>query len=235
MREKILFEIQRIAKSNGGKPPGRSLFETETGIRKSKWEGVIWARWSDAVSEAGFTPNARNEKLVEMHLLQKLVSIFRHYRKFPTVAEMRLYRKIDPNFTNHSVLLEHFGGIQNLRRQFSDWANKDGQYSDISVMLVDVTRDEVLNSHRVSTEGYVYLIKSGVHYKIGRSDDLERRVKEIRVALPEAASLYHTIQTDDPPGIESYWHRRFADRRANGEWFKLTSDDVAAFRRRKFQ
>ncbi len=65
-------------------------------------------------------------------------------------------------------------------------------------------------------DGSVYLIQSGQYYKIGRSDELERRVKEIRIALPEAAVLVHTITANDPPGIEACWHRRLANRGGRG-------------------
>jgi hypothetical protein len=80
----------------------------------------------------------------------------------------------------------------------------------------------------------VYLIKSARFYKIGRTNSAGRREYELAIQLPERASMVHQIKTDDPVGIEEYWHKRFRDKRRNGEWFELSAADVAAFRRRRF-
>jgi hypothetical protein len=99
-----------------------------------------------------------------------------------------------------------------------------------------VAADPVLDGEgaQVLAEGFVYLIKSGRHFKIGKANSVEARHRQLKIQLPQVAEVVHRIKTDDPYGIESYWHRRFADKRLNGEWFALSAEDVKAFRRRKF-
>lgn len=52
----ILREIKRTTQANGGKPLRKIQFESDTGIKRYDWFGVYWARWSDALREAGYLP-----------------------------------------------------------------------------------------------------------------------------------------------------------------------------------
>ncbi len=53
----ILQEIKRTTQANGGTPLRKIEFESETRIKRYDWFGVYWARWSDALREAGCLPH----------------------------------------------------------------------------------------------------------------------------------------------------------------------------------
>src|SRR5262245_13002989 len=232
MRDQILNEIRKLAAANGGQPPGVRAFETATGITEGSWRGLYWARWSDALKEAGFEPNKWQGKSEADFIFQKFIAAARHHKRIPTIMELRMYRRTCADFPNERTINLYFGSKAKLLSNLRSWVADKPDYADVIEMLgTEVAEAE----HSKPIEGLVDLSRSGPHYKIGGSDEIERRVKEIRIALPEAATLVHSIRTDDPAGIEAYWHRRFANRRANGEWFRLTNADVAAFKRRKYQ
>jgi hypothetical protein len=235
MRDRIIAEIRRLAAADGSAPPGRGTFERETGIRQAEWYGIYWARWGDALAEAGFSPNELRSKFDANLLMQKLAEASRHYGRVPTSGDFRMYRRTDPEFPSHSTIENHFPTKAALIVALRTWLSEQPQFEDVVALLPNGLVEQPSPRVAKVRDGYVYLLQSGPHYKIGRSDDIDRRMKEIRVALPDKSVVAHFITTDDPPGIEAYWHKRFADRRANGEWFKLTPADVLAFKRRKFQ
>lgn len=84
--------------------------------------------------------------------------------------------------------------------------------------------------------GLVYLVRISTDdsYKIGVTANLEQRLHDLRAELGVPIDLVHSLKTDDMYGVEQYWHRRFATKWTGrrGERFRLTGDDVEAFRRR---
>ena len=81
----------------------------------------------------------------------------------------------------------------------------------------------------VDGKGFVYLLRAplapGV-YKIGRSDDPERRLKDIQCMSPIGIALECVKPTNDMGRVEALLHSRFDSKRKHGEWFWLTEEDV---------
>lgn len=237
-KQHIIDEIVRTAEKNGGHPLGKQRFQLETGIKQSDWYGKYWARWGDAVKEAGYQPNTMQSSYDEGWLIEQLISFIREIKRFPVSGEFRLKARTDSTFPSHDTI-RRFGSKAAIAKKILNYCQEKSGYDDIIVICeplayIEVKRNEVKDSEDDSDFGYVYLIKSARYYKIGRSNSIGRREYELSIQLPEKVTTEHIIKTDDPVGIEAYWHRRFKEKRKSGEWFELTTKDVQAFKRRKF-
>ena len=155
----------------------------------------------------------------------------------PTVSELVLRRRQDNTLPNVRVF-ERFGPKATWAKKIAAYCRERDDDADVLAIVTPlVVEEETLDEESLddgAQYGFVYLLKSGRYFKIGHSTDVGRRRYDLAIQLPEAVSEEHVIRTDDPTGIEHYWHVRFANRRKNGEWFELTRADVTAFKRRKF-
>ncbi len=234
-KQHILAEILRTAENNNGKPLGRRRFASATGIRQHDWSGVYWANWSEAVREAGLPPNRESTPVSPERICEELIDLTRELGRFPSRAQRQLKRRRDPSFVGGAALAR-IGGTRELLELVLDYCRKQPGYEDI-VRICEPLEQALDRPQRRSAGkafSYVYLFRSGRYYKLGHSALPGRRHGELSIQLPQALVVIHTIKTDDPAGVEAYWHKRLHDKRVNGEWFVLTREDVQMFKRRTF-
>jgi hypothetical protein len=247
MRDKqfILSEIQRTAALNGGQPLGQRAFKNATGILRHEWMGRYWIRWPDAVSEAGFQPLESTQAFEVEEMLEQVAKLARKYKRYPIEAEILMEKRGNGNdrVPSPDILRAGLGRKPEAIRKVLDYCSNRDEYADVIAILAKeivgtkpVSDDEtIITSKNQSPSGYVYLVKSGRLYKIGYSENHWRRKSELHKQTSEGITEIHTIAAiDDAPGIERYWHERFKEKRQHGEWFDLSSEDVSAFRKRKF-
>jgi Meiotically Up-regulated Gene 113 (MUG113) protein len=235
-KEQILTAIRKAAAANGGAPLGRGRFFAETGIKEADWHGRYWVRWSDAVREAGFVPNAYNKARDGDEMLEKLSTLVKELKHFPVVGELKLRCRTDSTFPNPKTF-SRFGSKRQLIATLRAFA-QTRDYEDV-VDICDRTagstapRLTATDTDPDVSIGYVYLVQHGTRreFKVGRTNNPLRREGEIGIELPQRLKPVHVIETDDPVGIEAYWHRRFAEKRLKNEWFALSQNEVRAFRR----
>jgi len=238
-RNEILYEIKRTARANGGKPLGRSRFEQETGINPYAW-GRYWSRFSDAQREAGFEPNLLNEALEFDVVVEKYVALIRELGKIPTNAELRIRRTQDPEFPSPNTFARLGNKNERVPRILAYCRDKPG-YEDVVALCStvsgpkDASNDEpvLLDADGAATRvGFVYLIRGRRgEYKLGHMSVVDRRLSELATGSSVDLEVVHEIKTDDPLGVEAYWHQRLSKSRIKNEWFKLSSSDVRAFKR----
>jgi Meiotically up-regulated gene 113 len=172
-------------------------------------------------------------------VLEKYVELTRRLGHVPTSGERRLERATnDPSFPSEGVYAR-FGSKNELIGKALGYCRESSEHADVVPILESGYQpsraaDDQLASWIESgaAYGFVYLLRGHAHeYKIGRTNLVDRRVSELGATSPVEQTLVHEIKTDDPVGVEAYWHARFAEKRMRGEWFRLSAVDVRAFKK----
>lgn len=89
------------------------------------------------------------------------------------------------------------------------------------------------NESLIEIKGYIYFIyspelyKKGFKYiKIGRTKNLEKRIKQLQTGNPFDLTFYKTIFIDNYKEIEVNLHKKYKHKNKRGEWFDIQFSDV---------
>ena len=233
----ILDAIKRVAVVNGGKAPGRLRFERETGIRMSDWYPHLWLRWGDALVEAGYIANELQTAISNEILIRKYIDVTRELAHLPVEGELLRKARTDKSFPSRNTFAR-LGGKEGLVDIVLQYCRAHPGHGDIIELCTHRSLSKPKTGAGNSAEskvltGFVYLMKSGRHYKIGRTISVGSRQRQLAIKIPVRPKTIHGIERDDPVGVEAYWHNRFSNKRGEGEWFDLSPEDVKAFKRWK--
>ncbi|RWC41421.1 MAG: GIY-YIG nuclease family protein [Mesorhizobium sp.] len=235
LKAEILRQIKRLAEEDGS-PPGRARFQNATGIKHHEWRGLIWRTWGEALEEAGFAPKSLTGPIDADVVLNAVVHLARRLKRFPNSSDLLFEGSNNPEFPSAKTIMQRWkmtelaDAVRTLSAKVAD--SETTAYCDDYLASARL-KESLEEDDTAATEsvGYVYMIRYGKDFKIGRTSSLTRRSRQIQIELPESTDLVHSILTDDPGGIEAYWHRRFASYRGGGEWFRLPKHEVAAFKK----
>lgn len=138
LKTQILSAIRNIADTMGivpGEPgPGRMVFFNETPFKPYHIQKCGWVNWSDALIEAGFSPNALQSPISEDDLLAQLADLTRGIGRFPTHNHMRVATRQIARFPS-ATTFQNLGSQADLYRLLREWCRGRAEYSDVLEIL----------------------------------------------------------------------------------------------------
>ena len=232
--------VRHLADRNEGKVSFRSFIH-EAGISEHALRRAPWfPGWNAFLEELGHGTNAFSKPSIsDEDVASSVAKLILQFERWPTEDQFARAKKLDNTIPDVSVIRKSKRS-GNLLAILSRYQLGNPRYETVR----SIASDEMKKRHQdpagptevARVRGYVYMLESRRRYKIGHTNSPTRRHREVSVNVPDPTKLVHTIETDDPRGIEGYWHTRFCTKRITGtEWFNLDADDVRAFKRRDYQ
>jgi hypothetical protein len=238
-KSKIIAKIKELADENGGHI-GFEVFLDATGIKRGWLRRQLWfTTWNDLLAEQGRTTRKFSTVKTEPEkIVEAVAQLILRISAWPTDDQLLQERSRDSTFPSINVIrpIRKTGELARLISNLGVLNSDFALASKIASKQIPTIAKEIYLLPQEKIKGYVYVLRSGRRFKIGKSNDPSRRYREVKLELPEETIQVHTIATDDPSGIEAYWHTRFAAKRVrNTEFFDLNADDVRALKRRTYQ
>jgi hypothetical protein len=139
--------------------------------------------------------------------------------------------------TNHYLSLAQAAKILGLKRSGLQHHIKKGNLQTIKIPgLGHIIKENDINNlkpkMRQKNKGntsYNYLIQAdlpGRPCKIGKANRLKPRLSIFGNKLPFEWNLLHSFKSDNSNKSENELHRKYANKKLNGEWFNLSEQDI---------
>ena len=73
---------------------------------------------------------------------------------------------------------------------------------------------------------YLYVIQSGDYFKVGITNDLEKRLNQIKTSSPFESRIAYSILVDNAERLEKDTHAKLEEYRTRGEWFEIDLETI---------
>jgi hypothetical protein len=127
-KEFILSKIRELSYDSTGKSIGLKKFCKASGISRAQVCGKYWAKWSDAVSEAGLKPNQMPQPLSTDTLCLKMAELITELGKFPSRDEINHKAFTDKTFPFPAGYRTAYGNRFVIAKAVLDYCSSHGGF-----------------------------------------------------------------------------------------------------------
>jgi hypothetical protein len=133
-----------------------------------------------------------------------------------------------PDIKMVNAMIKYLKYLKRKGQRYIDEYNQQLSNKQKQQLIGDMFR--VGENKRKTTSGYIYFLKCQEYVKIGISKNPIERVEQVSLLLPFEITLLHVVRSKDIYTTEKEFHNYFSNKRVNGEWFKLSDEDVNVIR-----
>lgn len=160
---------------------------------------------------------------------EKILAYQKEYRKkYPEKRRegKKRYRKKYPEKAKEQLRKWKLKNPEKVKEQRIRERTKKNPNWKPRIKLSEKEKREKIEKKRIIKEGYIYVVKSGKYYKIGRTLNPKKRIQKYITENPDKVKIVLCKKVKDYIKVEKELHLKFKNRNHNREWFNLNKEDI---------